>query len=53
MQKEIRIRVSDEQHAVIEAAANKMAMPMSTYMRMAAMNHANDLGFHEQQPKVD
>lgn len=53
MQKEIRIRVSDGQHAAIEAAAAKMGMPMSTYMRMAALNHATALGFHPEQPKAD
>jgi len=49
----INLRLTEAQHAAIEAAAKKMGLGVSTYMRMAALNHANALGFHEQQPEAD
>lgn len=47
------VQFSLEQFAVLELAAAKMGLTTSAYIRMAALNHAAALGFHEQQPKVD
>ena len=51
--KMINLRLTEEQHAAIEAAAKKLGLGVSTFMRMASIRDAEILGFHPEQPKVD
>jgi uncharacterized protein (DUF1778 family) len=49
----INLRLTEEQHAAIEAAAKKLGLGVSTFMRMASIRDAEILGFHPEQPKAD
>tara|TARA_R100000654_G_C2658549_1_gene124314 strand:+ start:703 stop:927 length:225 start_codon:yes stop_codon:yes gene_type:complete len=44
MKKESRVVMSDPQHEVLTLAANKSGMPLSTYLRVCALNDATKQG---------
>lgn len=51
--KPLHVRLTTTQRAVLELAAAKLGLTISAYIRMAALNHASALGFHEEAPQVD
>lgn len=51
--KVLNVRMSEEQFAAIQAAANKKGMGVSTFIRMAAISEAEANGFHATQPRAD
>ena len=44
MKKESRVVMSDPQHEVLTLAANNSGMPLSTYLRVCALNEATKQG---------
>ena len=51
--KVLNVRMSEEQFAAIQAAANRSGIGVSTFIRMCAIREAETLGFHPEQPKAD
>lgn len=53
MKKESRVILTENQHAVLTAAAEKSGMALATYLRHCALQAALTIGLHEQQPQPD
>ena len=51
--KTIGIQITPEQQAVLEVAANKFGLGIGPFMRMAALQMAQTMQLHYQQPQVD
>lgn len=53
MSKEIRVSTKCTHHAALELAANAVGLPVSSFVRQAALEKAAAMGFHAEQPRVD
>ena len=53
MDKEIRFKVTEAQMSVIEIMAHRKGLTLGQYVRMAALEVAEQNGVHADQPKAD
>jgi len=53
MKKESRVVLTEEQHAFLTVAASRAGMPLATYLRHCAIQHAATVGVYAQMPRAD
>lgn len=53
MKKESRVLLTEEQHEALSIAAGRQGMPLATYLRWCAIQHALNQGIHTEQPRAD
>jgi uncharacterized protein (DUF1778 family) len=53
MKKESRVILTEEQHQLLTAAAERVGMALATYLRTCAMRDAKAMGLHAEQPRPD
>jgi hypothetical protein len=53
MKKESRVVLTEAQHEALLLAAERVGMPLATFLRVSALNAANSMGIHAEQPRAD
>lgn len=53
MEKQIRMKCTDEVYAAAELAAERLGLAITSYARMALLERMARDGMHPEQPKVD
>jgi uncharacterized protein (DUF1778 family) len=53
MKKESRVVLTDAQHEALALAADKSGMALATFIRSAALQAAQRIGIHADQPPAD
>ena len=53
MEKQSRVLMTDEVFAALTLAATKMGLPLSTFLRLCAIQEAERMGYHIAQPVAD
>lgn len=51
--KSTHVKLSEQQLAAIEVAASRKGIAVSTFMRWAALEKAEEMGIIAEQPKAD